>query len=134
MKSVPRRARVLLPGLDLAAAHGVIQGLRAVTPHGQTISAGVSRWDPSTEPSTEPSIALAAADTALYEAKGAGRDRVVAHGAGQTTARVPSQSRHPAEDVERPARGRSSLNIAQLQDPQALRVVRPNAVPGARNG
>ncbi len=67
---------VLLPGLTTSEAQTRIDGLRAVTPHGQTFSAGVSTWDPL----TEPAHAVACADQALYEAKRTGRDRVVSHG------------------------------------------------------
>lgn len=67
---------VLLPGSTLTEAHARIEGLRAVTPHGQTFSAGVSTWDPLTEPSS----AVASADQALYQAKRTGRDRVLSDG------------------------------------------------------
>jgi len=66
---------VLLPGLTLAQAQARIQSLSAVTPDGQTFSAGVSTWDPGTEPTS----AVAAADKALYLAKGTGRDRVLTY-------------------------------------------------------
>lgn len=69
---------VLLPGLTLAQAQARIQGLRSITPHGQTFSAGVSTWDPRTEPAS----AVATADQALYQAKRTGRDRVLTHGGG----------------------------------------------------
>ena len=64
---------VLLPGITLADARERIQSLRAITPYGQTFSAGVSVWDPTTEPAT----AVANADHALYQAKRTGRDRVL---------------------------------------------------------
>jgi diguanylate cyclase (GGDEF)-like protein len=66
---------VLLPGVTLAQAQTRIQALSAVTPDGQTFSAGVSTWDPS----TEPAIAVTWADQALYEAKRTGRDRVLTY-------------------------------------------------------
>ena len=66
---------VILPGLDVPEARARIQDLRAVTPRGQTFSAGVSAWDTL----TEPAHAVACADLALYEAKRAGRDRVLSH-------------------------------------------------------
>jgi diguanylate cyclase (GGDEF)-like protein len=50
----------------------LLDRLRPLTPAGQTFSAGIAVWD-----GEEPSDALfARADAALYEAKGAGRDRV----------------------------------------------------------
>ena len=67
---------VLLPGVTLAEAQARIQALSAVTPDGQTFSAGVSMWDPG----TEPAIAVTWADQALYEAKRTGRDRVLTSG------------------------------------------------------
>jgi len=67
---------VLLPGATLAEAQARIQALSAVTPDGQTFSAGVSMWDPG----TEPAIAVTWADQALYEAKRTGRDRVLTSG------------------------------------------------------
>ena len=51
----------------------VLSRLRAVTPGGQTFSAGVAAWD-GDETSDE---LVARADSALYAAKAAGRDRVV---------------------------------------------------------
>jgi diguanylate cyclase (GGDEF)-like protein len=67
---------VLLPDLTVSEAQVRIDGLRAVTPHGQTFSAGVSTWDPL----TEPAHAVACADQALYESKRTGRNRVLSHG------------------------------------------------------
>ncbi len=67
---------VLLPDLTLTEARERIQSLRALTPSGQTFSAGVSVWDPRTEPAN----GVARADKALYEAKRTGRDRVLAYG------------------------------------------------------
>lgn len=52
----------------------LVERLRAVTPDGQTCSAGMARWD-GEETSAE---LVGRADAALYEAKRAGRDRVVA--------------------------------------------------------
>jgi diguanylate cyclase (GGDEF)-like protein len=66
---------VLLPGVTLLEAQARIQSLQAITPYGQTFSAGVSSWDPSTDPAS----AVANADQALYQAKRTGRDRVVNH-------------------------------------------------------
>jgi len=66
---------VLLPGLTLAQAQARVQSLSSVTPDGQTFSAGVSIWDPSTEPAS----AVAHADLALYEAKRTGRNRILTY-------------------------------------------------------
>jgi diguanylate cyclase (GGDEF)-like protein len=62
-----------LPGTSLEDAQPMLERLRDSLPEGQTCSAGVCVWDgqESTERLT------ARADTALYAAKAAGRDRVV---------------------------------------------------------
>lgn len=63
-----------LPGCELGDARLLVERLRAATPEDQTCSAGLVRWDGS-----ESAEALfARADRALYEAKEAGRDRIVA--------------------------------------------------------
>jgi diguanylate cyclase (GGDEF)-like protein len=67
---------ILVPGVGADEVQRMLHQLRAVTPGGQTFSAGVALWDPRTEPAT----AVAGADEALYAAKRAGRDRVVVHG------------------------------------------------------
>jgi diguanylate cyclase (GGDEF)-like protein len=67
---------VLFPGMGAQGAAVVLERLRAVTPDGQTFSAGVAAWDHESDPTD----AIAAADEALYVAKRAGRDRVVVHG------------------------------------------------------
>ncbi len=69
---------VLLPGHTIEEAALVLDGLRAVTPQGQTFSAGVAAWDPDLDPGQ----AVARADDALYTAKRNGRDRVVVHRGG----------------------------------------------------
>jgi diguanylate cyclase (GGDEF)-like protein len=73
---------VLLPDADGTLGRQVIDRLRDVTPLGQTFSAGVATWD-GTETSDE---LVARADAALYEAKQAGRNRIV------LAARTPSRS------------------------------------------
>ncbi|WP_432513493.1 GGDEF domain-containing protein [Kineococcus sp. SYSU DK001] len=64
---------LLLLGHDLASATAVADGLRTLTPAGQTFSAGVALWSGLESPAE----LFARADTALYLAKTAGRDRVV---------------------------------------------------------
>jgi diguanylate cyclase (GGDEF)-like protein len=61
-----------LPGTNLDRAQQMLERLREALPEGQTCSAGVCRWDG--EESAE--SLTARADTALYAAKEAGRDRV----------------------------------------------------------
>jgi diguanylate cyclase (GGDEF)-like protein len=65
---------VLLPGSNAGQATAVLERLRAATPEGQTFSAGLASWDGV---ETSESI-IARADTALYAAKAAGRDRILA--------------------------------------------------------
>jgi diguanylate cyclase (GGDEF)-like protein len=65
---------VLLPGATTEEAAEVLERLRAVTPQQQTFSAGLACWD-GQEISEE---LVARADRALYQAKDAGRDRIVA--------------------------------------------------------
>jgi diguanylate cyclase (GGDEF)-like protein len=64
---------VLLPAADTAQAAEVLDRVLAVTPLGQTFSAGVATWNGS-ETSDE---LIARADSALYAAKGAGRNRIL---------------------------------------------------------
>ncbi|GIH92852.1 hypothetical protein Psi01_34820 [Planobispora siamensis] len=64
---------LLMPGRDLEAAEHLLEALRLVTPHEQTFSAGLALWDGRETPLR----LLRRADTALYAAKTAGRDRVV---------------------------------------------------------
>ena len=69
---------VILPDTAAHAARAIADRLRAATPHGQTASAGVATWD-----TVENGASLVSrADAALYEAKVAGRDRVVAASSG----------------------------------------------------
>lgn len=62
---------VLLPMTSPPAAAGLFERLRAATPLGQTVSAGIAEWNG--EESAEALVERA--DTELYEAKSAGRDR-----------------------------------------------------------
>jgi len=64
---------VLLPGADRELATSVLERLRTVRPAGQTFSAGVATWD-GIETSEE---LITRSDEALYQAKAAGRDRIV---------------------------------------------------------
>jgi diguanylate cyclase (GGDEF)-like protein len=64
---------VALPGTNLEHAQEMLERLRKALPGGQTCSGGVCRWD-----GAESAESLTArADTLLYAAKDAGRDRVV---------------------------------------------------------
>jgi diguanylate cyclase (GGDEF)-like protein len=64
---------LLLPGAAADDAEALLGRLRDTTPAGQTFSAGLAAWD-GVAGSEE---LIAEADTALYAAKAAGRDRVV---------------------------------------------------------
>lgn len=65
---------VALPNCPTEQVEMVLNRLRRSVPFGQTCSVGYTRWDPD-EPMTD---CISRADAALYEAKRAGRDRVVA--------------------------------------------------------
>lgn len=65
---------MLLPTCEIDEAMEVIERLRAATPEGQTVSAGVAQWN-----GYEAEEALIdRADLALYNAKREGRDRTTA--------------------------------------------------------
>lgn len=68
----------LLPRCPEALAHNVLDRVRVATPEGQTCSIGFSSWRVD-EPLAE---VTARADAALYAAKEAGRNRVMAGTAG----------------------------------------------------
>jgi diguanylate cyclase (GGDEF)-like protein len=63
----------VLPACTLADAHVVVERIRAATPLGQTVSAGIAEWD-RRESAAE---LVARADAALYAAKAAGRNRAL---------------------------------------------------------
>jgi diguanylate cyclase (GGDEF)-like protein len=65
---------IALLDCELAEAAEMVDALRAETPEGESCSAGVAAWDGS---ETDEEL-VARADAALYEAKHAGRDRVIA--------------------------------------------------------
>ena len=65
---------LLLPACPTGAAHAVTERLRCIVPEGQTCSVGIATWDGA----ESPEALVHRADGALYEAKRAGRDRVVA--------------------------------------------------------
>jgi diguanylate cyclase (GGDEF)-like protein len=65
---------VVLPGTDLREAVIVVERMQFLTPGGQTFSAGVAAL---LDTDTADSV-VAAADAAMYQAKAAGRNRVVA--------------------------------------------------------
>ena len=64
---------LVLTGCTLADARLLVERLRDVMPEGQTVSAGIAAWD-GVEP---PATLVGRADRALYEAKRAGRNRVI---------------------------------------------------------
>lgn len=63
-----------MPGIALEEAGKMLDRLREMLPQGQTCSAGVCLWDGSESAEK----LLARADAALYDAKAAGRDQVIA--------------------------------------------------------
>ena len=65
---------VVLPGCSADVAETVLERLRELTPDGQTCSVGLAEWSPG---ESEADL-VARADMALYAAKRAGRDALVA--------------------------------------------------------
>jgi diguanylate cyclase (GGDEF)-like protein/PAS domain S-box-containing protein len=65
---------IALPAVSIEHAMGALERLRALVPEDLTCSGGVAQWDGMESPEE----LLGRADAALYEAKRAGRDRVVA--------------------------------------------------------
>jgi len=74
---------VILPDTGPVEARSIANRLRAATPHGQTASGGAAVWNGE----EDMSALVSRADAALYEAKVAGRDRVVVAAAGGTGGR-----------------------------------------------
>lgn len=64
---------IVLPGCPLEAAHRIMIRLCAGLPAGQTCSSGLAEWDWVESPDE----LIARADTALYQAKERGRNRIV---------------------------------------------------------
>jgi diguanylate cyclase (GGDEF)-like protein len=84
---------VLLRDCTPPQAVVVLDDLRAVTPDGQTFSAGVAEWDGQESPER----LVGRADRALYEAKHAGRDRIIeAIAQSQPPATSPTTEPEPA--------------------------------------
>jgi diguanylate cyclase (GGDEF)-like protein len=84
---------VLLRDCGSREAVQVLDSLRAVTPLGQTFSAGVAEWDGQESPER----LVGRADVGLYEAKRAGRDRVI------VTPSQPDASEPPDPTTAEPA-------------------------------
>jgi len=66
---------VCLPGMTPSAAVTLLDRIRTTTPLGQTFSAGIACWTGEEAPER----LVARADEALYQAKRAGRNRVLVH-------------------------------------------------------
>ncbi len=64
---------IALPGCSLEEAERLIERLRAVTPLGESCSAGIAAWNRE----EQAEALLGRADAALYEAKQSGRNRTV---------------------------------------------------------
>jgi len=76
---------VCFTGLSTGAAAGLLERVQATTPLGQTFSAGVAAWTGDEAPER----LVARADEALYQAKRAGRQRVMVHD-GQSVSMPPA--------------------------------------------
>ncbi len=87
---------VLITGVSLREAARVVDRLRPLTPMVQTFSAGVARWDG--QETAEQLVARA--DAALYQAKNAGRNRVVVE------PRWPAESAGPSRHAQVAGDGR----------------------------
>ena len=64
---------IVIAGLPAEEALAIVSRLRPATPRGQTFSAGLAEWD-GAEPASD---LVRRADETLYQAKAAGRDRVL---------------------------------------------------------
>lgn len=71
---------VILPETGSADAQVIAERLRVATPHGQTTSGGAATWNCEEDFTS----LISRADAALYEAKVAGRDRVIVASTGNT--------------------------------------------------
>ena len=83
---------LLLPSCPPDEIPGLLERFRAATPQDQTVSIGIPHWDRSESPESF----VARADAALYEAKQAGRDRVV------TSRPVPAGGRPRSNALDAP--------------------------------
>src|SRR5918996_1445255 len=92
---------VMLRDCSQAEAVMVLDGLRAVMPAGQTFSAGIAEWDGHESPER----LVGRADVGLYEAKRAGRDRVVA---------APSPPDDPQPPANDPTRTKTAPQRRQI--------------------
>jgi diguanylate cyclase (GGDEF)-like protein len=74
---------VMLPDATVQQAHEIVDRMRLATPLGQTFSAGIALWNDAETSDT----LTARADKALYEAKRAGRNRIVEAAPAEALAR-----------------------------------------------
>jgi diguanylate cyclase (GGDEF)-like protein len=89
---------VLLRDCTPVQAVMVLDDLRAVTPDGQTFSAGLAEWDGHDDPER----LVGRADRALYEAKHAGRDRIIEATAQPDPPTPPASSSPQPEPAAQP--------------------------------
>lgn len=73
---------VVLPFCSQDDATAILERLRAATPNGVTCSIGAALW----QTNETVSMCLSKADSALYDAKSRGRDRLAWHPASETHA------------------------------------------------
>jgi diguanylate cyclase (GGDEF)-like protein len=92
---------VMLRDCSQAEAVMVLDDLRAVMPAGQTFSAGIAEWDGQESPER----LVGRVDVGLYEAKRAGRDRVVA---------APSPPDDPQPPATDPTRAKTAPQRRQI--------------------